>query len=105
MLTGAMCAIAPGSPVQLLVAMLVCLAYLVAIVFAGPYKGRMEDQLAFLTSLVLTLSLMLGFALITDHPSPEAKVFDVSTMGSVLIAINVLPFVYLGLTVAQVCRH
>ena len=58
MLTGAMCAIAPGSPVQLLVAMLVCLAYLVAIVFAGPYKGRMEDQLAFLTSLVLTLSLM-----------------------------------------------
>ena len=85
--------------------MLVCLAYLVAIVFAGPYKGRMEDQLAFLTSLVLTLSLMLGFALITDHPAPEAKVFDVRTIGLVLIAINVLPFVYLGLTVAHVCRH
>lgn len=41
MLTGAMCAIAPGSPVQLLVAMLICLAYLVAIVYAGPCEFRL----------------------------------------------------------------
>ena len=102
MLTGAMCAIAPGSPVQLLVAMLVCLAYLVAIVFAGPYKGRLEDQLAFLTSLVLMLSLMLGFALITDRNPP---VFDVDQLGWILIGMNVLPFLYLGLAVALVCRH
>ena len=31
LLTGAMCAIAPGSPVQLLVALLVCSAYLLLI--------------------------------------------------------------------------
>ncbi len=106
MLTGAMCAIAPGSPVQLLVAMLVCLAYLVAIVFAGPYKGRLEDQIAFLTSLALTLSLILGFALITDADTPgETAVFDVDTIGWILIGINVLPFVYLVVAVGLVCRY
>ena len=38
-LTGAMCAIAPGSPIQLLVALCICLAYLVLLVYGGPYKG------------------------------------------------------------------
>ena len=34
-----MCAIAPGSPIQLLVALCICLAYLVLLVYGGPYKG------------------------------------------------------------------
>ena len=69
MLTGAMVAIAPGSPLQLLIAMFVCLAYLLLVVHASPFKGRLEDRLAFLVSLCLTVSLALGFALITDDPA------------------------------------
>ena len=66
MLTGAMVAIAPGSPLQLLIAMFVCLAYLCLIVHAEPYKGTLEDHLAFTVSLCLTISLALGFALIVS---------------------------------------
>ena len=38
LLTGAMCAIAPGSPVQLLVALLVCSAYLLLILHGKVYQ-------------------------------------------------------------------
>jgi hypothetical protein len=38
MLTGAMCAIQPGSPMQLLVALLCCLAYMLLVLHAGPCK-------------------------------------------------------------------
>lgn len=55
---------------------------------------------------MLTLSLILGFALITDADTPgETAVFDVDTIGWILIGINVLPFVYLILAVGSVCRH
>lgn len=46
-LTGAMVAIAPGSPIQLLIALIVCVSYVLLVVYAGPYKGAMEDRLAF----------------------------------------------------------
>jgi hypothetical protein len=36
MLTGAMCAIEPGSPMQLLIALLCCLAYMLLVLHAGP---------------------------------------------------------------------
>ena len=36
MLTGAMCAIEPGSPLQLLIALLCCLTYMLLVLFAGP---------------------------------------------------------------------
>merc|ERR1712166_1502932 len=99
-LTGAMCAIKPGSPMQLLIAMLACLAYMLLLLHAGPYKGNLEDSLAFGTSLCLTVSLMFGFALITDYPEtpnnaydPE-PVFQVDQIGILLIVLNVLPFLY-----------
>ncbi len=92
MLTGAMCAIAPGSPLQLLIAMFVCMTYLLLVLHAGPFKGIIEDRLAFLVSLCLTVSLCLGFALITDNPA--RPVFDLTTLGALLIVSNVLPFAY-----------
>jgi hypothetical protein len=89
-----MCAIMPGSPVQLLVALLVILAYLLLVLKAGPYKGNHEDSLAFLTSLCLSLSLILGFAIITDD-NPDKQVFDTAIMGVILVVINVTPFLFL----------
>ena len=100
MLTGAMCAIAPGSPVQLLVAVFVCMVYLLLVFHANPYKGLPEDRLAFLTSLCLTTSLILGFALITDDR--HAPVFDVNVVGVLLILINILPFPYFAYVVSRI---
>ena len=92
MLTGAMVAIAPGSPVQLFTALLVCLAYLLLVLHAVPYKGRLEDRLAFLVALCLTLSLAFGLVLIMDNP--VEPVFYPTTVGIVLIVINIFPFAY-----------
>jgi hypothetical protein len=104
MLTGAMVAIAPGSSAQLLIAMLVCLAYLLLVLHAAPFKGQLEDRLAFLVSLCLTVSLALGFALITDEPGENA-VYDPPTIGVILILINLVPFLYGGFAFAQILRR
>jgi len=69
---------------------------------ASPYKGILEDTLAFVTSLCLSLSLILGFAIITD--TSDAKVFNMTTMGMVLIAINVLPFFFLMYALLKIVR-
>jgi len=101
-LTGAMVAIAPGSPLQLLIALIVCTAYMLMVLKAGPYKGDLEDRLAFLTSLCLTSSLLLGLCLITDNP--QNPVFNVHLIGVVLITINVLPFIYLISAALQIFK-
>jgi hypothetical protein len=102
LLTGAMCAIMPGSPVQLLVALFVIQAYLLLVLKAGPYRGVLEDKLAFLTSLCLVLSLILGFAIITDNP--DEQVFDVAITGIVLVVINMVPFLLLVFAVFKVLK-
>jgi hypothetical protein len=102
LLTGAMVAIAPGSPLQLLIATCVCLAYLLLVLHAAPYKGDLEDRLAFLVSLCLTISLLFGFALITDDP--DNTTFDPIMMGALLVVINVLPFVVLLHSAVMIAR-
>ena len=101
-LTGAMCAIAPGSPIQLLCALVLCMAYLLLVLHASPYKGDLEDRLAFLTSLCLSVSLLLGLTIIMDKP--DDPVFDVEVLGLVLIVINVLPFLFLMFACVQIVR-
>ena len=101
-LTGAMCAIAPGSPIQLLCALVLCMSYLLLVLHAGPYKGDLEDRLAFLTSLCLSASLLLGLTIITDKP--DNPVFDLKLLGIVLIIINVLPFLFVVYASVQILR-
>ena len=101
-LTGAMVAIAPGSPIQLLIALIMCLGYLLLVTHAGPYKGDLEDRLAFLTSLCLATSLLLGLTIIMDDP--DFPVFNTNALGFVLIAVNLLPFFFLCYSVIEICR-
>ena len=70
---------------------------------AGPYKGNLEDRLAFLTSLCLTLSLLLGLCLMMDDPSNP--IFPADTIGIILIVINVLPFVHFLFSCVQLIRN
>ena len=101
-LTGAMCAIAPGSPIQLLCALVLCMSYLLLVLHAGPYKGNLEDRLAFLTSLSLSVSLLFGLTIIMDKP--DNPVFDLKLLGIVLIIINVLPFLFIVYASVQILR-
>ena len=97
-----MCAIAPGSPIQLLCALVLCVAYLLLVLHAKPYKGELEDRLAFLTSLCLSVSLLLGLTLIMDKPVDP--VFDVTLLGLILIVINVLPFFFIMYAMVEILR-
>ena len=106
-----MCAIEPGSPLQLLFALLACLIYMLIVLYAGPYKGNLEDSLAFGTSLCLCLSLLLGLCLITDYPETPDNIYDpnpvfpVGVLGAILILINVLPFGYFFYASAVIVKH
>lgn len=102
MLTGAMCAIVPGSPVQLLIACFLSLGYLLLILKAAPYKGNLEDRLAFITQLCLTISLILGLCLILD--SSTIPTFNKEKMGMLLVCLNVLPFLFLMHACIQLVR-
>ena len=97
-----MCAIAPGSPIQLLCALVLCVAYLLLVLHAKPYKGELEDRLAFLTSLCLSVSLLLGLTLIMDKPLDP--VFDVTLLGLILIVTNVLPFFFIIYAMVEILR-
>ena len=67
--------------------------------------------MAFLVSLALNLSLLLGLCLITDFPETPDNlldpdpVFPVAIVGVVLIVINVLPFLYFFYAAAVIVKH
>ena len=70
---------------------------------AKPFKGLLEDHLAFLVSLCLTVSLCFGFALITD--GTDEPVFNLHSVGVALICTNMLPFLYAIFAALKILRH
>ena len=78
-----MCVIAQGSSVQLLIAILVMLFYMLLVLKTAPY--------AFIACVALTLTTIGGFALITDDPT--IRTYESTVLTIVLIGINVICFV------------
>ena len=89
-MTGAMCVVAQGSSVQLLVAILVMLFYMLLVLKTAPYEADSEDWTAFIACVALTLTTIGGFALITDDPS--TRTYENTVLTIVLIGINVACF-------------
>ena len=87
-MTGAMCVVAQGSSVQLLIAILVMLAYMLLVLKTAPYEEDSEDWSAFVACVALTLTTIGGFALITDDPN--AQTYESQVLGLILIGINVV---------------
>ena len=85
-MTGAMCVVAQGSSVQLLIAILVMLAYMLLVLKTAPYEEDSEDWSAFVACVALTLTTIGGFALITDDPN--AQTYESQVLGLILIGIN-----------------
>ena len=65
-MTGAMSVVAPGSPVQLLVATLVMMTFTLTTLKFGPYRNRIDDTMSFLVSLVSSGNTLAGLLLIMD---------------------------------------
>ena len=86
-MTGAMCVIAPGSSLQLLVGVLVTLIYMLLVLKTAPYEEDSEDYTSFIACLTLTLTTVGGFALITDNLNTPT--YQSQVLGAVLIGLAV----------------
>ena len=85
-MTGAMCVVAQGSSVQLLIAILVMMSYMLLVLKTAPYEEDSEDWSAFVACVALTLTTIGGFALMTDNQN--ARTYESKVLGLVLIGIN-----------------
>ena len=86
-MTGAMVVVAPGSSVQLLIAVLVMLWYLMVVLKTAPYEEDSEDWSSFIACVALTLTCIGGLVLIQDNPSN--RTYEDSLLAVILIGINV----------------
>jgi len=86
-MTGAMCIVAPGSSIQLLVAVLIQMFYMLLVLKVAPYENASEDYTSIVASLCLTMTMIGGFALITDNPSNQT--YQTNLLGIVLIGQNI----------------
>ena len=114
-MTGAMCVVAQGSSVQLLIAILVMLMYMLlgkknlfclyvgcffcselfvflsffflAVLKTAPFEADSEDWSAFVACVALTLTTIGGFALIMDDPT--TRTYESTVLALILIGINV----------------
>jgi hypothetical protein len=91
LLTGAMCVIGSGSSAQVLIAILLVLFFMLLVFKTAPFIDEVDDMLSFLTSLQMMLTLLGGFALLTDNKNE----YDRDTFGTALVAINFVAVIFL----------
>ena len=89
MMTGMLSVVAPGTPIQLLLATLVMAVHMLIILKLNPFLNQIEDWVAFLSSCALVIMTQFGLLLTMD----EKKNFDPDTVGTMLVTISVLVFV------------
>ena len=58
LMTGAMCVVAPGSSVQLLIAVLVMLLYTMTILKTAPYEEDSEDWSSFISCVAVSIIIV-----------------------------------------------
>ena len=85
LMTGALCIIGQGSAVQPLVAILFQLFFLLVVLKLAPYESDGDDWASIVTSLTIVLTLLSGFALVSDDSEDPA--FDNKMMGVLLIVL------------------
>ena len=87
-MTGAMCVVAQGSAIQLAVATIVMLLYMLLVLKTAPFEEDSEDWSSFIGCFALCLTSFCGLCLIMDDPLDPA--FDSNVMMVILITLNAL---------------
>ncbi len=84
MMTGALSVVEPGSPVQMVVAILVMMGYMLLVLKLAPFDADVDDWMSFVTSLALVLTTLGGLVLIQD----KEDIFDADAVGTGIIVLN-----------------
>jgi CRP-like cAMP-binding protein len=102
MLAGALTVIAPHSPLQLVIGLIICQAFLLLLMRLTPYRKDGHDVMAIFAYLSLTLTMLIGSLKSTHEYQGNSDTdqigqrswanLDNATLGSILICINILPF-------------
>jgi hypothetical protein len=107
-LSGALSIIAPHSPKQLFVGLLICASFFTLVVRLSPYVDDSHDILSCFTFLTLTLTMLVGAVKSahdngsvpgTDKEKRPWQDLDPDALGSILIAINCIPIVYFAIDI------
>ena len=101
-MTGAMCVVAQGSALQLVVANIVMLLYMLLVLKTAPFEEDSEDWSSFVGCFALCITTLGGLCLIMDDPLDPT--FDSNVMMILLVALNILSMsVQLGIMVLLDC--
>lgn len=110
MLAGVLAIMAPHSPLQLFLGLLICLGFLLLFVRLAPYNADGHDLMSFVAYCSLTLTLLIG-ALKSTHEYEDGnddvrgsssetvghqwQHLDDDVLGKILIVINFAPYICL----------
>lgn len=90
-MTGALGVLKPGSPNQMVAAVLTMFIYLMVLLRLSPFKESADDAIAFVCALGTVLMTMIGLLMNLDErpdKDPNWKHFNPDIMGKILIGIT-----------------
>merc|ERR1711998_774465 len=90
LMTGALVVIAPGTSAQPPVAMLFQLFFLLLVLKLAPYASDSDDYSSFIAALTLALTMLCGFALMSDEGKEDKDFGDTNLVGILLVVISTL---------------
>ena len=85
MMCGGLVMAAPGTPLQVLIAMLIMLVHLLVVLKLAPYESNGEDASSLISSLTLTLTTIGGMVIMMENRDAPNSEF----LANILIAISV----------------
>ena len=88
LMTGALSVVEPGSPIQLVLATLVMLAFTLITLKLAPYRHKSDDWTTFLVSLVITGNTLAGFVLLMDKDNSPHN-FNPKNVEALLLFMNI----------------
>ena len=88
LMTGALSVVEPGSPIQLVLATLVMLAFTLITLKLAPYRHKSDDWATFLVSLVITGNTLAGFVLLMDKDNSPHN-FNPKNIEALLLFMNI----------------
>jgi len=87
LLTGGLVLIAPGSSAQILVGLVVALAFYTIVLRTQPYEGATEDNLQSIATASTVMTLLIGFTLKVSSNSDHSGEYESVLMDGILIGL------------------